>query len=89
MKAVETMNPAGSELTPDVLTVFDEHLQRLFRDIEKGNAYPLDRMKVGVVFSRMIKIRMVDAMRFVVAHNQRHLEQAQRATEVARGKHLT
>jgi hypothetical protein len=73
------MNPLGSRLGPEVITEFDQHQARLAELLALAGPTNLNRRAVPVEFFRLLKLRLGEALEFVVVHQQRHLQQAQRA----------
>jgi hypothetical protein len=82
-KTVKHMNPAGSQLSRAVLTEFLAHQAALLTLLETAATADLNRKAVPVEFFRLLKLRTGEALEFVVRHEQRHLQQAQRAALVA------
>jgi len=72
------MNPLGSCLGLEVLGEFDQHQARLLELLVAAQAVDLNRKAVPVEFFRLLKLRVGEALEFVVVHQQRHLQQAQR-----------
>jgi uncharacterized damage-inducible protein DinB len=72
------MNPLGSRLGPEVLTEFDQHQARLLELLAAAQNADLNRKAVPVEFFRLLKLRLGEALEFVVVHQQRHVQQAQR-----------
>lgn len=72
------MNPLGSRLGPEVLAEFDQHQARLLELLATAHTADLSRKAVPVEFFRLLKLRLGEALEFVVVHQQRHVQQAQR-----------
>ncbi|HET9504636.1 MAG TPA: DinB family protein [Hymenobacter sp.] len=72
------MNPLGSRLGPAVLAEFDQHQARLLELLAAAHRADLNRKAVPVEFFRLLKLRLGEALEFVVVHQQRHVQQAQR-----------
>lgn len=72
------MNPLGSPLDGHVLSEFDRHQARLLDLLARAHGADLNRAAVPVEFFRLLKLRLGEALEFVVVHQQRHLQQAQR-----------
>ncbi|TGE20613.1 DinB family protein [Hymenobacter aquaticus] len=80
---IKHMNPAGSQLGPEVVDEFQQHQQRLLELLAAAPGTNLNRKAVRVEFFRLLKLRIGEALQFVVAHQQRHVQQAQRAVAAA------
>ena len=72
------LNPLGSRLGPEVLAEFDQHQARLLALLAQAHRADLNRKVVPVEFFRLLKLRLGEALEFVVVHQQRHVQQAQR-----------
>jgi DinB superfamily len=72
------MNPLGSSLDDRVLDEFDQHQNCLLVLLAQAQAADLNRAAVPVEFFRLLKLRLGETLEFVVVHQQRHLQQAQR-----------
>lgn len=78
MTTFKSMNPAGSKLNRNVVRVFMESQQDLEGYIEMAKTADLNRAGIAVTFTRLIKLKLGDALRFMAYHNQRHVQQALR-----------
>jgi hypothetical protein len=77
-RALKHLNPLGSCLDREVLTEFDRHQARLLELPALARTANLNRKAVPVEFFRLLKLRLGEALEFVVVHQQRHVQQAQR-----------
>ena len=75
---LKRMNPLGSPLAGHVLTEFDQHHTQLLDLLARAHEADLNRATVPIEFFRLLKLRLGEALEFVVVHQQRHLQQAQR-----------
>ncbi|KUG06080.1 DinB family protein [Solirubrum puertoriconensis] len=82
-KTVKHMNPAGSQLSRGVLEEFLQHQSRLLAVLAAAHTADLNRKAVPVEFFRLLKLRLGEALEFVVLHEERHVQQAQRAAKQA------
>ncbi|KAA9331336.1 DinB family protein [Hymenobacter busanensis] len=82
-KTVKHMNPAGSQLGRTVLNEFLLNQRELLRLLDQAAATDLNRKVVPVEFFRLLKLRLGEALEFVVLHETRHVQQAQRAAQLA------
>ena len=81
MKTLTSTNPLGSELNESTLTTFKNQLENLLSIIDKASLVSLNKTKVGISIAPWIKIKLGDALRVVILHNQRHMEQAIQAAK--------
>ena len=85
-KTLGRMNPARSHLTGAVLQEFQEQLSDLKALLPLAYHTNLNRKAVPIEFFRLLKLQVGEALLFVVAHMQRHVQQAQRAAMTATSK---
>jgi uncharacterized damage-inducible protein DinB len=85
-KTIKHMNPAGSQLTVTVLDEFGQHQARLQQLLLAAQSTDLNRKVVRIEFFRLLKLRVGEALQFVVAHEQRHVQQALRAAQAAQAQ---
>ncbi len=81
MKTAEDKNPAGSDIDINVIDRFIQQQRAFLKLIEKSKNINLTKTKTAISISKLIKLRLGDTFRFIVAHNERHLIQAERAIE--------
>ncbi len=82
MKTFKDKNPAGKSLDLAVLDRFIAH-QTMFLDLlQMAENKDLTKTKTGISISKRMKLRLGDTFRFIVAHNERHIQQAERALGV-------
>lgn len=77
-RAQRSMNPS---IKPELITGndvedFELAQKELITIIEKSAEVNLRKTKVPIASSKIIKLRLSDAMLFVVYHNERHMQQA-------------
>lgn len=77
MKTVKTMNPIGSNLDKKVLDKFILQQNNLLALLYQSSKINLGKVKTSISFSRFIKLKIGDTLRFVVYHNLRHIKQAE------------
>ncbi|MBX7204279.1 MAG: DinB family protein [Bacteroidia bacterium] len=71
---VPPVNPDARE----VIATFIQQLEQLLLLLRQAKGHNLNSIKIPVSISRFIKLKLGDVFSFLVAHNQRHLEQAKR-----------
>jgi hypothetical protein len=72
------MNPAGSRLGREVLTEFVGHQTQLLALLTQAGQATLNRKVIPVEFLKLLRLRLGEALEFMVVHQQRHVQQAQR-----------
>ena len=76
-KAITKFNPVGSELTKETMTKFLTYQQELLTLLAQAKGKNINQRKVPVEFFKLMKMKIGDALAFVVTHEQRHILQAQ------------
>lgn len=77
MKTLKENNPLGSHLDKNVLDRFITQQKECLELIEKSKKINLTKTKTAISISKLIKLRLGDTFRFITAHNERHLLQAE------------
>ena len=88
MKTFEDKNPSDSSLDINVIDRFIIQQKEFLELIENSKKANLTKTKTAISISKLIKIIMGDTFRFVLAHNQRHLIQAENAIKTAHREHF-
>ncbi len=81
MKSPKTKVPIASALQPDVLEQFIQQQLILKEIFTQADKYDINKTVVPVSILPFIKINIGDALRFVVQHTMRHIEQAKKAMQ--------
>jgi hypothetical protein len=79
IKTVKTMNPMiglQSKLGRSTIHEFLRHQRALLRILDSAKGADLNQSTIPVEFFKLIKMRLGDALQFVIVHEQRHLIQA-------------
>ena len=82
MKKIKTFkdkNPLGSRLDKNVLTTFLDQQHRLLELLEEAHEVSLIKTRVPTSISRWLTLKLGDAFRVLIYHNQRHIKQAKNA----------
>lgn len=79
MKTFDDKNPAGSQLTKNVIDRFIDQQIEFKKLLEASRKINLGKTRTSISISKVVKIKLGDTFRFSVAHNARHLDQAERA----------
>jgi DinB superfamily len=80
-KTVKHMNPNNSQLTRATIEEFLQHQQELRHMLEDARKADLNKKAVPVEFFKLMKLRIGEALEFVVAHQERHVQQALRVKQ--------
>lgn len=79
MKAPKGYRPQPVLDAGAVLTEFIEHQRHLLRLLEQALKHDLGRIRVPITLSPLIRLKLGDTFRFLIAHQQRHMVQARNA----------
>ncbi len=77
MNTFKSMNPIHKKLGKDVVVKFLKQQEEMLRLLDKAKRVDLSKTKTATSISKFIKLRLVDTLRVVIYHNQRHLKQAE------------
>jgi hypothetical protein len=83
MKTFASMNPAGSLLTTTTIARFINQQYDFLHLLEAAKKADLNRTKTAISISTWLKLKLGDTLRVVIYHNERHMQQAQRACSPA------
>lgn len=89
MKAMKSFRPDRGINVEGVFKEFHEHQNKLLHLLETARKRNLEQTHVPTSISKLIRLKLGDAFRFLIAHEQRHMIQARnaiRATGVSTDK---
>jgi hypothetical protein len=89
MKAMKSHSPDNNLQPNEVLNEFVRQQQQLLELLEQSKMSDLNALRIPVSISKLIKLKLGDTFRFVIAHEQRHFIQARntlQALGVSTGK---
>lgn len=86
MKTLKDKNPNGSRLDKQTLDRFINQQKQMMDLLENAKGVDLTKTKTAISISKWIKLRLGDTLGVVVYHNQRHIEQVDRALKNAQLK---
>ncbi|WP_137904240.1 DinB family protein [Chryseobacterium sp. 2VB] len=78
MKTLKAMNPIHSNLDKGVVDTFIKQQEKMLELLEKAQKVDLEKTKTNISISKLIRLKLGDTFRFVIYHNQRHVEQIKR-----------
>jgi len=82
VKARLAFAPASSSIDIGILVRFSTHQQDLIRRMKATAELPIERIIITSVVSPFVTYSLLDAYRILVAHERRHLQQAERVMRV-------
>ncbi|MCP4443284.1 MAG: DinB family protein [Aureispira sp.] len=78
-KKIKTMgrfNPKLPEIRENGIQVFLEYQQKFLGLLKEAEQVNINKIKVPIEFFKLLKLRLGDCIEFMVAHQQRHMQQA-------------
>jgi hypothetical protein len=78
-KTSRSSNPPRGLNVEDVFNEFLQHQRKLLQLLEVARRRNLNTIHIPTSFSKLIRLRLGDTFRFIVAHEQRHMIQARNA----------
>jgi hypothetical protein len=79
MKTPKGYNPPAALNSDEVLKEFIDQQHQLLQLLDRARQKNLNSIRVPISISKLIKLKLGDTFRFLVAHEQRHLVQARNA----------
>tara|TARA_R110002050_G_scaffold300621_1_gene470994 strand:- start:18728 stop:19279 length:552 start_codon:yes stop_codon:yes gene_type:complete len=68
--------PAKSDLSKDILNTFMDQQKSFLEVLKMAESKNLNKVKIKITISKWIKIKLGDALRVTIYHNERHILQA-------------
>lgn len=78
MKTFKSKNPVLDGVDPNALEKFIEHQNEFKKMLSKAHQVDLSSLRVSTTIP-LLRLKLGDALRFVIYHEVRHIDQAQRA----------
>lgn len=85
MKTFADKNPINSSLDKSVIDRFINQQKEFLELLNKSKNLNLVKAKTAISISKLLKLRLGDTFRFILAHNERHFEQIEKTLQNARG----
>jgi hypothetical protein len=79
MKAPANARPQPELNTTAVIAEFIDQQEKLLQLLEKAKDVDLNKARVPISIAKFIRLKLGDVFMFLIAHNQRHILQAERA----------
>ena len=79
IKPIKTFNdkdPRNSNLPKSIIQRFLKQQERFLQLLSMAEEVDMMKTKTGITITSLIKLRLGDTFRFVIAHSQRHIHQA-------------
>lgn len=83
MKTLRSLHPTGKELDgKEVLHQFLQQCDALDDILHHASTKNLQKIKIPISFANFLHLRLGDNLRYLVAHSERHMLQAQKVMDV-------
>jgi hypothetical protein len=79
MKTAKSFHPSKGANVEAIFSEFTQHQQKMLHLLEVARRRNLNSIRVPITVSRFIRMKLGDILRFLVAHEQRHMIQARNA----------
>ncbi|WP_306349719.1 DinB family protein [Flavobacterium sp. '19STA2R22 D10 B1'] len=79
MKTFKNMNPNNERLNQTILDLFIAQQNRMLTLLHQSKSISLNKTKTSISITSLLKLKLGDTFRFVIYHNERHIQQAKRA----------
>lgn len=79
MKTMKKTNPISKKLDKTVIHQFIRQQHELLELLELAKEKNLNKIKTGISIASWIKLKLGDTFRVVIYHNERHIQQAEKA----------
>ena len=76
MQAPADKSPSKDELDHEVINTFIEQQKQYLEILKEAESVNLNKVKVKVTISKWVKLKLGDALRVTIYHNERHIKQA-------------
>jgi hypothetical protein len=83
MSAPKAYAPQTNDNSHAVIAEFIEQQEKLLSLLRKAKKVDLNKIRISVSIAKMIKLKLGDTFLFLIAHNYRHILQADRALQVS------
>ena len=81
MSAPADKVPTSSDLTKEVINQFIEYQKQYLEVLNSVETKDLNKIKIKISISKWVKLKLGDALRVTVFHNERHVLQAIKASK--------
>jgi hypothetical protein len=81
MKAMKSYIPSKGLNVDAVFKEFFQHQNKLLQLLDVAKRRNLDNIRIPISISKLIRFKLGDTFRFIIAHEQRHMIQARNAVK--------
>lgn len=83
MKAPKGYTISNEGLSDEVIATFIDQQEKLLQLLEDAKDVNLNNIRIPISIAKFIKLKLGDVFMFLIAHNVRHVQQADRAIDAA------
>ena len=84
-KAFKGHIPAAELDAYAVVATFIQQQEKLLNFLKKAEKVDLNAVRIPISITRLIKLKLGDVFQFIIAHNERHIQQAMRNVTITEG----
>lgn len=84
MKTFKDKNPIHSDLDATTIDRFIKQQERMLQLLEQARKINMNKVKTGITITNLIRFKLGDTFRFVINHNVRHIQQAERLLKISK-----
>jgi hypothetical protein len=88
MKSPKNAVPSPQPDATNMIAEFIDQQEHLLQLIERARTVDIGRIRVPITLSKYIKLKLGDVFLFLIAHNYRHILQAERAMQMSFAKEM-
>lgn len=81
MRTFRNMDPANCSLDKNVILRFIDQQHRMLELLRRARSVDIGRVRTSISITPLITLKLGDTLQVVIYHNERHLQQAQRAVD--------
>ncbi|MCW3073236.1 MAG: DinB family protein [Flaviaesturariibacter sp.] len=82
MKAMKAYTFSNSLNIDTVMKEFNEQQEKLLKLLDTAQYVDLNDIKIPITLTKMVKLKLGDTFRFLIAHEQRHMIQARNTLNI-------
>ena len=86
MKAPKNAIPAPEHDARAIVAKFIDQQEKMLLLLEQARIVNISKIRIPISISRWIRLKLGDTFLFIIAHNQRHIAQLERALKATKVK---
>lgn len=81
MKSPANHSPKSIKSSVEVISTFIDQQEKILQLLELARTKDLNKIRIPISIATFIRLKLGDVFMFIIAHNRRHVMQAEKATE--------